>query len=33
MKTQEWLFRTYIGAEDNKVRIEALQEMLKKRAR
>jgi|NGEPerStandDraft_9_1074522.scaffolds.fasta_scaffold01044_1 enoyl-CoA hydratase/carnithine racemase len=33
MKTQEWLFRTYIGADDNKVRIEALQESLKKRAK
>jgi len=33
MKTQEWLFRTYIGAQDNKDRIEALQEMLKKRGR
>jgi len=33
MKTQEWLFRTYIGADDNKVRIDALQEMLKKRAK
>jgi len=33
MKTQEWLFRTYIGARDNKDRIEALQEMLKKRGK
>ena len=33
MKTLEWLFRTYIGAQDNKDRIEALQEMLKKRGR
>ena len=33
MKTQEWLFRTYIGAQDNKDRIEQLQEMLKKRGK
>ena len=33
MKTQEWLFRTYIGAQDNKARIESLQEMLRKRAK
>ena len=33
MKTQEWLFRTYIGAQDNKERIEQLQEMLKKRGK
>jgi enoyl-CoA hydratase/carnithine racemase len=28
MRTQEWLFRTYIGAEDNHVRIDALQAQL-----
>ena len=33
MKTQEWLLRTYIGAQDNKARIESLQEMLRKRAK
>ncbi|HEY5526045.1 MAG TPA: enoyl-CoA hydratase/isomerase family protein [Candidatus Anoxymicrobiaceae bacterium] len=33
MKTQEWLFRSYIGSQDNKARIEALQESLKKRAK
>jgi enoyl-CoA hydratase/carnithine racemase len=33
MKTQEWLFRTYIGADDNKARIEVLQESLRKRAK
>jgi enoyl-CoA hydratase/carnithine racemase len=31
MKTQEWLFRSFIGSEDNKARIEKLQESLKKR--
>ncbi len=31
MKTQEWLFRSFIGSDDNKTRIEALQESLKKR--
>jgi len=28
MRTQEWLFRTYIGAEDNHARIDALQAQL-----
>lgn len=28
MRTQEWLFRTYIGSEDNHRRIDALQAML-----
>lgn len=33
MRTQEWLFRTYIGAEDNHKRIDALQaELAKARA-
>ena len=31
MKTQEWLFRSFIGSDDNKARIEALLESLKKR--
>lgn len=31
MKTQEWLFRSFIGSDDNKARIEKLQESLKKR--
>ncbi len=33
MKTQEWLFRSFIGSDDNKERIEALMESLKKRPR
>jgi enoyl-CoA hydratase len=33
MKTQEWLFRSFIGSDDNKARIEALQESLKKRSK
>lgn len=33
LKTQEWLFRSFIGSEDNKTRIDALQESLKKRAK
>jgi enoyl-CoA hydratase/carnithine racemase len=33
MKTQEWLFRSFIGSEDNKERIASLVESLKKRAR
>ena len=28
MRMQEWLFRTYIGSEDNHTRIDALQEQL-----
>ncbi|ABW68667.1 enoyl-CoA hydratase/isomerase family protein [Desulfosudis oleivorans] len=32
MKTQEWLFRTYIGAPDNHRRIDALLESLRKKA-
>jgi enoyl-CoA hydratase/carnithine racemase len=31
MKTQEWLFRSFIGSEDNKARVESLLETLKKR--
>ena len=31
MKTQEWLFRTYIGAPDNHRRIDALLKSLKKK--
>jgi len=31
MKQQEWLFRTYIGSEDNHRRIDALREKLKKK--
>lgn len=31
MKTQEWLFRSFIGSDDNRDRIEALQDSLKKR--
>ncbi len=31
MKVQEWLFRTYIGSEDNHRRVDALLESLKKR--
>jgi len=31
MKQQEWLFRTYIGSEDNHKRIDALLESLKKK--
>ncbi len=31
MTQQEWLFRTYIGSEDNKQRIDALLESLKKK--
>jgi hypothetical protein len=31
MKTQEWLFRSFIGSDDNKERIDALLETLKKR--
>jgi enoyl-CoA hydratase/carnithine racemase len=31
MKQQEWLFRTYIGSEDNHQRIDALLEKLKKK--
>ena len=30
MRTQEWLFRTYIGSEENHVRIDALLESMKK---
>ena len=30
MKVQEWLFRTYIGAEDNHKRVDALLASLKK---
>jgi len=30
MKTQEWLFRSYIGSEDNRSRVEALLASLKK---
>jgi enoyl-CoA hydratase/carnithine racemase len=33
MKTQEWLFRSFIGSDDNKERIASLMETLKKRAR
>ena len=33
MKTQEWLFRSFIGSDDNKARIESLQETLRKRAK
>jgi hypothetical protein len=28
MRTQEWLFRSYIGSEDNHQRIDALQAQL-----
>jgi endonuclease YncB( thermonuclease family) len=28
MRVQEWLFRTYIGSEDNHDRIDALQQQL-----
>jgi hypothetical protein len=28
MRTQEWLFRSYIGSEDNHLRIDALQAQL-----
>ena len=28
MRTQEWLFRTYLGSEDNHTRIDALQAKL-----
>ncbi|MBU3915341.1 hypothetical protein KKA14_07385 [bacterium] len=31
MKTQEWLFRTYIGCDDNQKRVDALLESLKKK--
>ncbi|GAJ19344.1 unnamed protein product, partial [marine sediment metagenome] len=31
MKLQEWLFRTYIGAEDNHKRVDTLLESLKKK--
>lgn len=31
MKTQEWLFRSFIGSDDNKARIESLLETLRKR--
>ena len=31
MKTQEWLFRSFIGSDDNKARIDTLLETLKKR--
>ena len=31
MRTQEWLFRSFIGSDDNKERIDALLESLKKR--
>lgn len=31
MKTQEWLFRSFIGSEDNKARIDALLEQIRKR--
>lgn len=33
MKTQEWLFRSFIGSDDNKARIESLMETLKKRSK
>lgn len=33
MKTQEWLFRSFIGSDDNKERIKSLMKSLKKRAR
>jgi hypothetical protein len=33
MKTQEWLFRSFIGSEDNKARIESLLESIRKRAK
>ena len=33
MKTQEWLFRSFIGSEDNKARIDALVASLKKRSK
>jgi enoyl-CoA hydratase/carnithine racemase len=33
MKTQEWLFRSFIGSEDNKTRIDALVASLKKRSK
>ncbi len=31
MKTQEWLFRSFIGSEDNRARIESLLEAIRKR--
>jgi enoyl-CoA hydratase/carnithine racemase len=31
MKTQEWLFRSFIGSDDNKARIEVLLETIRKR--
>lgn len=31
MRTQEWLFRSFIGSEDNKARIEALLETIRKK--
>lgn len=33
MKTQEWLFRSFIGSEDNKARIESLLETLRKKSK
>jgi enoyl-CoA hydratase/carnithine racemase len=33
MKTQEWLFRSFIGSDDNKARIDRLLETLKKRTK
>lgn len=33
MKTQEWLFRSFIGSQDNKERIEKLLETIRKRAK
>lgn len=33
MKTQEWLFRSFIGSDDNKTRIDSLLESLKKRSK
>lgn len=31
MKTQEWLFRSFIGSDENRARVEKLQESLKKK--
>jgi enoyl-CoA hydratase/carnithine racemase len=33
MKTQEWLFRSFIGSDDNKARIDSLLETLRKRTK
>jgi len=33
MKTQEWLFRSFIGSDDNKARIEVLLETIRKRSK